>query len=118
MTTSLPMSHAHTAATTGIVTALRASLPRLLDRIVARIRREIPFYATEDVVRAEDLRASVQANVIYILDSLTGQAPANLTAPDATGRMRAAQDAQCMPPMPKVAVFMAPSASRWCWGRR
>jgi hypothetical protein len=61
--------------------------------IVARIRREIPFYAAEDVVRAADLRASVPANVIYILDCLTGQAPANLTAPDATGRMRAAQDA-------------------------
>ena len=91
MTTSLPMSHAE--ATASIVTAVRASLPRLLDRIAARIRREIPFYAGEDVVAATDLRASVQANVTYILDSLTGQAPANLTAPDATGRMRAAQDA-------------------------
>lgn len=91
MTTSLPMSHAEAAAC--IVTTVRTSLPRLLDRIVARIRREIPFYAAEDVVRAEDLRASVRANVNYILDCLTGQAPANLTAPDATGRTRAAQDA-------------------------
>jgi len=91
MTTSLPMSHAEAAAS--IITATRAGLPQLLDRIVARIRREIPFYAAEDVVGAADLRASVQANVIYILDSLTGQAPANLTAPDATGRTRAGQDA-------------------------
>ena len=91
MATSPLMTRAE--ATACIVSAVQASLPKLVDRIVARIRREIPFYATEEVVRAEDLSTSVRANVNYILDSLTGQAPANLSAPDATGRMRASQDA-------------------------
>ena len=61
--------------------------------MVARIRAEIPFYAAQDVVAADDLRASVGANIGYILDSLTGTATANLSAPNATGRTRAAQGA-------------------------
>ena len=68
-------------------------LPALTDRVVARIRAEIPFYAGQDVVAADDLRASVRANIDYILDSLTGTATANLSAPNATGRTRAAQGA-------------------------
>jgi hypothetical protein len=91
MTASTSMSHPEAASS--IIAAIRASLPEVVDRIAARIRREIPFYATADVVRAEDLRASVRANVDYILDSLTGQAPVSLQAPDTTGRTRAAQGA-------------------------
>src|SRR5215472_5704772 len=89
MTTSAPMSHHEAAA--AIVAAVRPGLPGLAERVVTRIRAEIPFYATHDVVAADDLLASVSANVGYILDSLTGTATANLSAPHATGRTRAAQ---------------------------
>jgi hypothetical protein len=91
MTASTPVSHHETAAS--IVAAVRTGLPGLVDRIVARIRSEIPFYATRDVVSPDDLRASVRANIEFILDSLTGPAQANLSAPHATGRTRAAQGA-------------------------
>jgi len=91
MTASTSMSHPE--AVSSIVTAMRANLPELVDKVVARIRGEIPFYAAQEVVPTEDLRVSVHANVDYILDTLTGEAPANLSAPDATGRTRAAQGA-------------------------
>jgi hypothetical protein len=86
-------SMSHSEAVSSVVTALRANLAELVDKVVTRIRGEIPFYASQEVVRAEDLRVSVRTNVEYILDTLTGQAPANLSAPDATGRTRAAQGA-------------------------
>jgi PucR C-terminal helix-turn-helix domain len=86
--TASTMSH-HEAAS--IVAAAKTSLPDLVERVAHRIRTEIPCYAAEDVVAPADLRASVSANVDYILDSLTGRARANLGAPDATGRTRAAQ---------------------------
>jgi hypothetical protein len=89
MTPSMSMSHDEAVAS--VVAATRTSLPALVRRIVTRIRAEIPCYADTDVVQPDDLRASVRANVDYILDSLTGTAKANLTAPDATGRTRAAQ---------------------------
>jgi hypothetical protein len=83
----------HQEAASSIVSAVRGRLPELVDKIVARIRREIAFYAATDVVRADDLRESVHANVDYILGSLAGPATANLSAPNATGRTRAAQGA-------------------------
>jgi hypothetical protein len=89
MTASTSISHPEAASS--IVGAIRASLPAVVDRIVTRIRREIPFYAAAGTVLPDDLLASVRANVDYILDSLTGQAPASLHAPDATGRTRAVQ---------------------------
>lgn len=85
------MSHHDAAA--AIVAALRAGVGALTDRIVARIRAEIPFYAGQDIVTPGDLHASVRANIDYILDSLTGTATPNLSAPHATGRARAAQGA-------------------------
>ena len=91
MTASTSMSHHETAA--HIVAALRDDLPALTDRIVARIRAEIPFYARQDIVSVDDLRTSVRANIDYILASLTGTARPNLSAPHATGRARAAQGA-------------------------
>jgi PucR C-terminal helix-turn-helix domain/GGDEF-like domain len=91
MTTSTSMSHHDTAA--HIVAALRDDLPALTDRIVARIRTEIPFYAGQGIVTRDDLRESVRANIDYILASLTGTATPNLSAPHATGRARAAQGA-------------------------
>jgi hypothetical protein len=87
------MTGNHHESTARITAALRAGLPGLTERVVARIRAEIPFYAEQDVVAADDLRASVGANVGYILDSLAGTATANLSAPNVTGRSRAAQGA-------------------------
>lgn len=81
----------HHEAVASIIAAARTSLPDLVERVAHRIRTEIPCYAAEDVVAPADLRASLRANVDYILDSLTGTARANLSAPDATGRARAAQ---------------------------
>ena len=89
MTAAPSMSHHEAAAS--VVAATRTSLPSLVERVVDRIRTEIPCYAAGDVVAPADLRASVRANVEYILDSLTGTARANLSAPDATGRTRSAQ---------------------------
>ena len=91
MTASTPMNHHDAAAS--IIAALRTSLPALTDRIVARIRAEIPFYAGQDIVTHDDLHRSVRANIDYILASLTGTATPNLSAPNATGRARAAQGA-------------------------
>ena len=91
MTASVSMSHHDTAAS--ISAALRTSLPALTERIVARIRAEIPFYAGQDIVPHDDLHQSVRANIDYILASLTDSAAPNLTAPNATGRARAAQGA-------------------------
>jgi hypothetical protein len=78
MTASTSMNHHETAAS--IVAAARTSLPDLVERVAHRIRTEIPCYAAEDVVAPADLRASVRANVDYILDSRTGGARANLSA--------------------------------------
>jgi hypothetical protein len=91
MAASTSMSHHE--AVSAVVAALRANLPEVVDKVVTRIRGEIPFYAAEDVVGRADLRASVQANIEYILDTLTGTAPTNLSAPNATGRTRASQGA-------------------------
>lgn len=75
-----------------IVTAMRAVLPEILERLQKRIRAEIPFYAGEDVVSAADLRTSLEANVAYILDGIAGQG-ADLRVPIGTGQTRAAQGA-------------------------
>jgi hypothetical protein len=91
MTASVSMSHHDAAAR--IIAALRTSLPALTERIAARIRAEIPFYAGQDVVTLDDLRESVRDNIDYVLASLTGSATPNLSAPHATGRARAAQGA-------------------------
>jgi hypothetical protein len=91
MTASVSMSHHDTAAS--ISAALRTGLPALTERIMARIRAEIPFYAGQDIVTHDELHKSVRANIDYLLASLTDSATPNLTAPHATGRARAAQGA-------------------------
>jgi hypothetical protein len=96
MTASTSISHHETSyhqTAAGIIAALRTSLPELAERITARIRAEIPFYAGQDVVTQGDLQASVRANIDYLLASLTGTATPNLSAPHATGRTRASQGA-------------------------
>ena len=91
MTASVSMSQHDAAAS--IIAALRSGLPGLTERTVARIRAEIPFYAGQDIVTHDDLHESVRANIDYILAGLTGSATPNLSAPNATGRARAAQGA-------------------------
>jgi hypothetical protein len=67
-------------------------MPELVDRAVARIRREIPFYRAVDLVSVDDLRASVQSNIEFVLSGLLGRAN-DLSAPVRTGRQRATQGA-------------------------
>jgi hypothetical protein len=67
-------------------------MPELVDRAVARIRRTIPFYRGVDLVSVDDLRASVQSNIEFVLSGLLGGAT-DLSAPVRTGRRRAAQGA-------------------------
>lgn len=74
----------------------RERLPALLDRMVARTRAEVPFYASQDGPDPADLRASMELNVDYVLSCLTGSSGAqavDLAAPTATGRLRARQGA-------------------------
>ena len=79
-----------------VVRNTRARFPTLLDRMVARTRSEIPFYASDDGPEPADLRASMQSNVNYVLGGLLGGDPGkegDLAAPTATGRLRANQGA-------------------------
>lgn len=80
-------------AARAVAEAVRRELPALLDRVVDRIRAEIAFYAAGSVVTTEMLRESVTHNVGWMLDGLTGEESADLRAPEATGRARAAQGA-------------------------
>lgn len=81
-----------TEAVQRIVAQTRAAMPELVDGAVARIRREIPFYRAVDLVSVEDLRASVQSNIEFVLSGLLGGAK-DLSAPVRTGRQRATQGA-------------------------
>jgi hypothetical protein len=54
------------------------------------IRRAEPFYRNE-VVRVEDLRASVLDNLVHILSQLAGRVMPGLEPPRVTGRRRAEQ---------------------------
>jgi hypothetical protein len=81
-----------TEAVQRIVAQTRAAMPELVDGAVARIRREIPFYRAVDLVSVEDLRASVQSNIEFVLSGLLGGAN-DLSAPVRTGRQRATQGA-------------------------
>jgi PucR C-terminal helix-turn-helix domain/GGDEF-like domain len=87
------MSARQQKAATPIVRTLRSDMSGLLDKVVERIRAEIPFYAADDVVSADDLRTSVADNVDWILDNLTGDSPVDMRAPEGTGRARAVQGA-------------------------
>jgi hypothetical protein len=81
-----------------IVRNTRDRLPALLDRMVARTRAEIPFYASADGPDSADLRGTMQLNVDYVLSGLLdgdgdGAEVGDLAAPMATGRLRATQGA-------------------------
>ncbi|MBC3190339.1 helix-turn-helix domain-containing protein [Pseudonocardia sp. C8] len=88
-----PIPRPERSAAELIVDSVRADLPALLDTVVQRIVDEVPMYARDDVVPADDLYRSVRTNVEYIFDGLTGAAPVDARAPAATGRARAAQGA-------------------------
>lgn len=83
----------HQRVVTQVVDLMRRNLPALLDKVVQHIRGEIPVYGRADVVQPDDLRASVSNNIEFILHGITGTAMADLRAPRATGRRRAAQGA-------------------------
>jgi hypothetical protein len=84
------------ASVAGIVDAVRERMPALMERMVARTRSEIAFYASEDGPGPSDLRISMRHNVDFVLDGLLGGHGAgdgDLAAPTATGRLRAEQGA-------------------------
>ncbi len=68
-----------------------ARLPDLVDRVVKRILAEIEFYRDRDVVSLEDLRDSVRGNLESMVGQLTTDRSPDLSAPRATGRLRARQ---------------------------
>ena len=75
-----------------IVARTRTAMPELVDRAVEHIRRKIPYYDAVDLVSVDDLRASVQSNVEFVLSGLLGGVT-DLSAPVRTGRRRATQGA-------------------------
>jgi hypothetical protein len=69
-------------------------LPRqaeVVDRSMGRIRQEIAFFSTTDVVTDDELRRSLTSNLEYIIDSIVEGGDLDLRAPERTGRARAAQ---------------------------
>ncbi|RZT85937.1 PucR-like helix-turn-helix protein [Pseudonocardia sediminis] len=90
---SPPRSAQHQAVATQIAAGVQADMASLLDRVVRRIRREVPSYGRTDIVGIDELRSSVADNVDHIIKGLTGADPSDLRAPRATGRARAAQGA-------------------------
>lgn len=106
-----PVSSARaTSAVDEIVTAMRARAPETVDRVRKRIRSEIAFYAAEDVVGPDELHTSLTDNLEYILGGLTGTGRADLGAPRATGRARAAQGA---PLVEMLAAYRLGFAEIW-----
>lgn len=72
--------------------ALHARSPLLLDRIVDKFRREIPFYTT-DSLSPDDLRATLSANLDALLRRLGGAGEIDAEEARVTGRARAVQGA-------------------------
>jgi hypothetical protein len=93
-----------------VVQLLEKRMPDLLDRVSARIRVDVPFYAAGGVVDAAELRASLQANIEYVLGGLLGRDTTDVTAPLATGRARAVQGA---PLVEMLAAYRAGFAEIW-----
>jgi hypothetical protein len=87
-------------------TAVAAIGERLLGRVeelttvlTAAIRKAEPSYDADNLVPADDLHASVRANLVYILTRLAGERmPPDLAPARATGRRRAEQGA----PLPAI----------------
>ncbi|MDT7705409.1 MAG: hypothetical protein QOG20_1016 [Pseudonocardiales bacterium] len=106
-----PASSPHAAGAVGeIVAAMLDRTPETVDRVQKRIRAEIAFYAAEDVVKPDELRASLADNLDYILSGLTGPGRADLSAAQATGRARAAQGA---PLVEMLAAYRLGFAEIW-----
>jgi hypothetical protein len=85
------LSERHFKAAAEIIRAMEADGSDLADRVVKQIMRDVGLYATEDVISAEDLYASVKNNITFVLAGLTGAVAGGLGAPEATGRARAGQ---------------------------
>lgn len=65
--------------------------PELVERALARIRNEVAFYQDTVVVTDEEIRAELIANLEYIIANIDRAGDLDLTAPDRTGRARAAR---------------------------
>jgi hypothetical protein len=76
-----------------VAAAVSARLPELVDRVVRRIRAEFDFYRDGDLVSVQELRDSVRSNLESMVGQLTAEHPPDLSAPRATGRLRARQGA-------------------------
>jgi PucR-like helix-turn-helix protein/diguanylate cyclase with GGDEF domain len=93
-----------------VVQLLQEQMPDLLDRVYTRIRMDVPFYVVGGVVDAAELRASLQANIEYVLSGLLGRDTTDFTAPVATGRARAGQGASLVE---MLAAYRAAFAEIW-----
>lgn len=76
-----------------------ARLDGLIDAACAGTVERIPFYRDEKIVPVEELRASIERNLRFLITAIGHpEAPLDLDAPAATGRRRAHQGA----PLPEV----------------
>lgn len=74
-------------------------LPELRDLAYAAILERMTMYRSDDIVPPDDLRASIEQNLRFMLMALADPgAPLDLTAPSDTGSRRAQQGA----PLPEV----------------
>jgi hypothetical protein len=78
-------------ALAAVAAALRARMPTLCKTIVERIEQAMPLYRDKRVVEAGSVEQSVRENLQNLLESLTGDGPARLSAPMYTGQLRARQ---------------------------
>ncbi|MFJ9175098.1 PucR family transcriptional regulator [Streptomyces sp. NPDC102360] len=84
---------------TELVAWAEQHLPALIDDVCAATRERIDLYRDESIVPADEVRASIAANLRFILTGLAEpDVVPDLSAPSDTGRRRAHQQA----PLPEV----------------
>jgi hypothetical protein len=82
---------APTPALIAVEPALRARIPAVCAAIVARIEQSVPLYLDTRAVEGGSLGESVRQNMEYLLASIVGDTPEDLSASRNTGRRRARQ---------------------------
>ena len=78
---ALPPDVAHLAD------ALAGKVDDIVERLTTRITTEIPSYRA-GIVDPADVRAAVQANIVFMIDALRRPGPPDLSAPRETGLLR------------------------------
>lgn len=63
----------------------------LVERALGRIRQEVAFYHDTALVTDEEIRAELDSNLEYIIANIDRAGDVDLTAPERTGRARAAR---------------------------